>query len=89
MTAVPFHLRGYPGDLKFPGRQLLGNENGGTPALLLPEDKGKRREGEQPSRWSLGGEGGSRYFSSKKPGWIEYFQFCDQHLIWLLGHFVQ
>ena len=45
-----FHLTGYPGGLKFPGRQLLGNENGGTPALLLPDDKGRRRGGEQPGQ---------------------------------------
>ena len=92
--AVIFHLTGYPGDLKFPGRsaqylpifllvplrpafvclfvwekiclrQLLGTENGGTPALLLPDDKGRSGGGEQPGRWSPGGwrsEGGRDIF---------------------------
>ena len=64
----------------------IGNEIGGTPALQLPDDKGRSGGGEQPGRWSPGGwrsEGGSRYFSSSKPGGIENFQFYKQHLIWL------
>ena len=62
--AVSFHSTGYPGDLKFPGR----DENGGTPALLLPHDKGRSGGGEQPGRRSPGGwrsEGGSGYFSRR------------------------
>ena len=61
-----FHLTGYPGDLKFPGRQLLGNKNGGTPVLLLPDDKGRRRGGEQPEQAELRGgwrcEGDQAFF---------------------------
>ena len=34
---------------------LLGNKNGGTPALLLPDDKGRRRGGEQPEQAELQG----------------------------------
>ena len=40
-------------------------ENGGTPALLLPDDKGRSGGGEQPGRWSPGGrrsEGGRDIF---------------------------
>ena len=101
--ADSFHLTGYPGDLKFPGRSaqylpifllvalrpafvcsfvwenllrqlLLGTENGGTPALLLPDDKGRSGGGEQPGRWSPGGwrsEGGSRFFFKEaRKDWI-------------------
>ena len=42
-----------------------GNQNGGTPVLQLPDDKGRRRGGEKPGRWSPGGwrwEGGSGIF---------------------------
>ena len=70
---------------------LLGTENGGTPALLLPDDKGRSGGGEQPGRRSPGGwrsEGG-RDFYSRRPGRIEYFQAFSQHLIWLPGRFVQ
>ena len=70
---------------------LLGNKNGGTPALLLPDDKGRSGGGEQPGRRSPGGwrsEGG-RDFYSRRPGRIEYFQAFSQHLIWLPGRFVQ
>ena len=46
----------------------IGDENGGTPALLLPDDKGRSGGGEQPGRRSPGGwrsEGGSGYFSRR------------------------
>ena len=46
-------------------RQLQGTENGGTPALLLPDDKGRSGGGEQPGRRSPGGwrsEGGRDIF---------------------------
>ena len=54
-------------------------------------------QGEEEGRWTTrqvepGGVeewGGSRYFSSKRPGGIEYFQAFSQHLIWLPGRFVQ
>ena len=50
--------------------QQLGNKNGGTPVLLLPDDKGRRRGGEQPEQAELRGgwrcEGGQD-FSSKMP----------------------
>ena len=54
-------------------------------------------QGEEWGRWTTrqvepgGAEewGGSRYFSSKRPGGIEYFQAFSQHLIWLPGRFVQ
>ena len=99
--AVSFHLTGYPGDLKFPGRSaqylpiqpafvclieillLLGNKNGGTPALLLPDDKGRRRGGEQPEQAELRGgwrcEGGGD-FSSRMPG-----DDCNQFALYAIG----
>ena len=98
VSSTSFHLTGYPGDLKFPGRSdqyfsifrlvgnwtnfvcfiwtdsvhrkqdiicKIGNEIGGTPALQLPDDKGRRRGGENPAGGARGGgrcEGGSRLF---------------------------
>ena len=63
----------------FPLRQLLGNENGGTPALLLPDDKGRRRGGEQPGRWSPGGwrsEGGRDIFLQRSQEGLNTLNFA-------------
>ena len=35
----------------------IGNEIGGTPALLLPDGKGRRRGGENPAGGARGGGG--------------------------------
>ena len=35
----------------------IGDENGGTPALQLPDDKGRRRGGESPAGGARGGGG--------------------------------
>ena len=62
---------------------LLGNKNGGTPALLLPDDKGRRRGGEQPEQAELRGgwrcEGGGD-FSSRMPG-----DDCNQFALYAIG----
>ena len=57
----------------------IGNENGGTPALQLPDDKGRRRGGENPAGGARGGGGvrGGRDFSSKKPGGIDDIQLLQ------------
>ena len=64
---------------------FIGNKIGGTPALQLPDDKGRRRGGENPAGGARGGGGvrGDETFSSSKPGGIEHIRFCTQHLIWL------
>ena len=69
-VSTSFRSTGYPGDLKFPGRQqiiyhIIGNEGGGTPALQLPDGKGRRRGGENPAGGARGGrrcEGELRFF---------------------------
>ena len=46
-------------------RGKIENESGGTPALQLPDDKGRRRGGENPAGGARGGwrcEGGARFF---------------------------
>ena len=62
---------------------ILGNKNGGTPALLLPDDKGRRRGGEQPEQAELRGgwrcEGGGD-FSSRMPG-----DDCNQFALYAIG----
>ena len=64
-------------------RQLLGTQNGGTPALLLPDDKGRRRGGEQPGQAEPRGgwrcEGGGD-FSSRMPG-----DDCNQFALYAIG----
>ena len=69
----------------------IGNKNGGTPALQLPDDKGRRRGGENPAGGARGGGGvrGDWDFSPKKPGGMITINFCNQHLIWLPVRFVQ
>ena len=61
----------------------IGNEIGGTPALLLPDDKGRRRGGEQPEQAELRGgwrcEGGGD-FSSRMPG-----DDCNQFALYAIG----
>ena len=120
VSSTSFHLTGYPGDLKFPGRSdqyfpifrlvgswtnfeyfvgltehmqqdNIGNEIGGTPALQLPDDKGRTRGGENPAGGARGGGGvrGESRFSPKKPGGMITINFCNQHLIWLPVRFVQ
>ena len=66
------------------GRQLeqdqIGNENGGTPALQLPDDKGRSGGGQQPGRWSPGGwrsEGGSRIFLPASREGLKTFNFTN------------
>ena len=47
---------------------FIGNKIGGTPALQLPDDKGRRRGGENPAGGARGGwrsEGGLRFFSQE------------------------
>ena len=78
------HMTGYPGGLKFPGRKqdiILnnGNEIGGTPALLLPDDKGRRRGGENPAGGARGGwrcEGGRDIFLLRSQEVLNTFNFA-------------
>ena len=70
VSSTSFHSTGYPRDIKFPRRQqiiyhIIGNEGGGTPALQLPDGKGRRRGGENPAGGARGGrrcEGELRFF---------------------------
>ena len=63
----------------------IGDENGGTPALQLPDDKGRRRGGENPTggaRWGAGVRGDEIFLPRSQEG-LMTFNFCKQHLIWL------
>ena len=51
---------------------LTGNKNGGTPALLLPDGKGRRRGGENPA-------GGARGDGGVVVGGISFHQHQDFH----------
>ena len=69
----------------------IGNEIGGTPALLLPDGKGRRRGGENPAGGAWGGwkcEGGQDIFLLRSQEGIEHIQFYFI-LIWLPRRFVQ
>ena len=57
--------------------RIIGNQKGGTPALQLPDDKGRRRGGENPAGGARGGGGvrGVRNFSFYKPGGIFTFNW--------------
>jgi len=62
-------------------RGKIGNEIGGTPALQLPDDKGRRRGGENPAGGARGGwrcEGGRDIFllRSQEPGGLNVFNFA-------------
>ena len=64
VSSTSFHSTGYPRDIKFPRRQqiiyhIIGNEGGGTPALQLPDGKGRRRE-VKTRQAEPGGDGGVR-----------------------------
>ena len=58
----------------------IGNEIGGTPALLLPDGKGRRRGGENPAGGARGG-GGVRgdkifFFQEARRGGLNVFNFA-------------
>ena len=68
-----YHIISYHIILYYIIYHIIGNEGGGTPALQLPDGKGRRRGGENPVGGARGGrrcEGELRFFSSKMPTFL-------------------
>ena len=60
-----YHIISYHIILYYIIYHIIGNEGGGTPALQLPDGKGRRRGGENPAGGARGGrrcEGELRFF---------------------------
>ena len=58
---------------------FIGNQIGGTPALLLPDGKGRRRGGENPAGGARGGwrcEGGRDIFLLRSQEVLNTFNFA-------------